>query len=126
MRVALIIALAGGLGSVSRYYAGMLAYRILGDRLPYGTLAVNVAGSFAIGLAMMFFRSRGLLGSDMRIAVTVGFLGGFTTYSAFALETVDLMHADRIGLAGVYVIATLVLAGLACAAGMLAARWLLA
>ncbi len=84
------VALGGALGSVARYLAvnGLAAW--LGRAFPYGTLAVNVAGSFVMGLAMSLLVQRGLLGEPWRAGLMVGVLGGFTTFSAFAGETLLL------------------------------------
>lgn len=104
------IALGGGAGSVARYWI----WRTLSSSespMPYGTLAVNLAGCFAIGLA-----ARGIQEEMVRFAVITGFLGGFTTYSAFGLETLQLMRAGLPGTAAAYVALSNV--------GGLAAAWL--
>ncbi len=121
MRVALFIALGGAFGTLSRYGLGQMLKRWLGGALPYGTFAVNVLGSFIIGYLMVHFANRGQMDSHLRMALTVGFLGGFTTYSSFAFETVSFVQAERLAAAGGYVLGTLVVAGVACYIGMLAA-----
>lgn len=122
MLVALYIALGGALGTLARFLTGLGLQRVLGDRLPYGTFVVNVLGSFIIGYVMAHFAGRGALDSQLRVALTIGFLGGFTTYSSFAYETVTLLQAGRATAAAGYVATTLALAGLACYGGMLLAR----
>lgn len=84
------VAIGGALGSVARYLAvnGMAAW--LGRAFPYGTLAVNVAGSFLMGVALALLVQRGLLGEPWRAGLMAGLLGGFTTFSAFAGETLVL------------------------------------
>lgn len=84
------VAAGGALGSVARYLAvnGLAVW--LGRAFPYGTLAVNVAGSFLMGLALTLLMQRGLLGEPWRAALMAGVLGGFTTFSAFAGETLVL------------------------------------
>ncbi|ACY17164.1 fluoride efflux transporter CrcB [Haliangium ochraceum] len=127
MKQALLIAFAGAAGSLARYGAGSFAMRLAaraGLSWPLGTFAVNVLGSFLIGLVTTLFALRGQLDAPLRLALTVGFLGGFTTYSSFAFETVGLLESRRWLAAGCYVLLTLLTAGLACAAGMLLARWL--
>lgn len=122
--VYLYIGLAGALGSVCRYLLGSLVQRASDGSFPYGTLAVNVIGSFCIGLVMALFALRGQLDSTLRLTLTTGFLGGFTTYSAFAFETIQLIEQRQLASAAVYVAATVVLAGVACAMGLALVRWL--
>ncbi len=87
MRELLVLALAGALGTVGRYSLSGWAYRVLGERFPFGTLAVNVAGCALIGLVMEIGLSTELLSRPARAAITVGFLGAFTTFSTFSYET---------------------------------------
>ena len=114
---ALWIGVAGGLGSVARYLVGVSATRWLGARFPYGTLAVNVLGSIAIGLIFALAAGRGdLVDARTRMVITTGFLGGFTTYSAFAYDSLLLLERRSAGAFALYV-------GLTLAAG-LAGCWL--
>ena len=124
MKTALYIAAAGALGSVCRHLAGVGMQSLLGGRLPYGTFLVNVLGSFLIGFSMAIFAIRGQLDSQVRVALTVGFLGGFTTYSSFALETVQMAQNRQLAMAVLYVGATLGVAAAACVGGIALARWL--
>ncbi len=91
------VALGGALGSVARYACSVGAARWLGAAFPWGTLFVNVAGSFAIGLlaALVAADGRPALGSDARAFLLVGVLGGFTTFSSFSLETLDARAQRR-------------------------------
>jgi fluoride exporter len=91
------VALGGALGSVARYAASGLAARLLGSGFPWGTLLVNVVGSLAIGAlaALVTPDGRPLLGSDARWFWMVGVLGGFTTFSAFSLETLQLARSGE-------------------------------
>lgn len=114
---ALYVALAGALGTLSRYGLGLLLARVP-LRFPLPTFAVNVLGAFAIGAAVEYLAGREGVSDGARVAVTVGFLGGFTTYSAFALETVTLLERRHVGAACAYVGLTLLVAGLACALGI--------
>jgi CrcB protein len=85
------VAIGGALGSMARYGCSGLAVRMFGPSFPWGTLIVNVAGSFAIGVAAALAAgSRPLLAGDARAFVIAGVLGGFTTFSAFSLETLNL------------------------------------
>ena len=99
--VYLLVALGGALGSVARYAISLGSVRWLGTTFPWGTLLVNVAGSFAIGLlaALVTADGRPALGSDARAFVMVGILGGFTTFSSFSLETLNLARAGSVGAA---------------------------
>ncbi len=97
----LYVALGGALGSVARYAVSLGAARWLGAAFPWGTLIVNVAGSFAIGLlaALVTADGRPTLGSDARAFVLIGILGGFTTFSSFSLETLNLARTGALGAA---------------------------
>tara|TARA_R110002096_G_scaffold299503_6_gene494138 strand:+ start:37132 stop:37509 length:378 start_codon:yes stop_codon:yes gene_type:complete len=122
--IALYIGLAGALGSVSRYWLGLLVSNWVGVRtsLPVATLTVNVLGSLAMGVVVGVFASRGDMDSRLRIALAIGFLGGFTTYSSFALETVGLLEQRSLQVAALYITLTLFAAGFACYAGLLVGR----
>jgi len=92
VRELLLLGLAGALGTMGRYGMSGLVYRWLGDRLPYGTLAVNVLGSFVLGMLMQLALATDLVPRAWRLALTVGFLGAFTTYSTFSYETVRYLE----------------------------------
>lgn len=120
---ALYIGLAGGMGSLSRYALGVLLARLFdASRFPLGTFAVNVLGSLVMGLLIGWFATRGDEDARLRMILSVGFLGGFTTYSSFALETVGLLEQRHVGAASFYVCLTLVCAGLACFVGLTLGR----
>ncbi len=97
----LLVAAGGAFGSVLRYLVSLLALAWLGAGFPWGTLAVNVMGSAAIGL----FAGLGVQG-EMRLLLVTGLLGGFTTFSAFSLET-GLLAERHAGLAALYVASSL-------------------
>jgi len=86
----LAIAVGGGLGSVARFITAKEMGRLMGDFLPYGTLAVNVLGSFALGWLATFFLDRPDISNALRLGLTVGFLGAFTTFSTFSYESLEL------------------------------------
>jgi CrcB protein len=90
----LLIVLCGGAGSLARYLAGTAISTRYGSRFPWGTLAVNVTGSFLIGLLMTLLTERVVANPNWRLALVVGFLGGYTTFSSFEWETYS---AIRIG-----------------------------
>lgn len=99
----LLILVFGGLGSVARYVTGSAVAEKLGARFPWGTLVVNVSGSFAIGLLMTLLTERWHPHPNWRLALVVGFLGGYTTFSSFEWETFAAVREGRlwIGLANV-------------------------
>jgi CrcB protein len=111
LRIALV-ALGGGVGSVLRYLVGLALASPSPAWLDLGTLTVNVVGCFAIGAAVSAWPEPSLT----RLAVTTGLLGGFTTYSAFNLETWELARHGQLAHAAAYVALTLFL-GLAAGAG---------
>jgi CrcB protein len=83
----LLVFLGGGLGSMARYFIAIRMPELAGTWLPWGTLSVNVAGSFAIGLLGALAAEHGTLNSEQRTLLMTGVLGGFTTYSAFSAST---------------------------------------
>jgi fluoride exporter len=94
----LLIAIGGAIGSVSRYSLAGLVYRLFGSVFPWGTLAVNLIGSLVIGFLWAAFE-RAAVGSNMRMFVFVGILGGFTTFSSYTLETFNLLREGETRLA---------------------------
>ncbi len=91
-----LIACGGGLGAVARYGLAGVAQRLGDGQFPLGTLVVNLTGCLLIGIAAGIFTGPSVFREEFRLAITVGFLGGFTTFSAFGLETFVLL-ANRGG-----------------------------
>src|SRR5437667_11770481 len=89
-----LVAVGGGVGSALRYLTNGLAVRWLGLDFPYGTLIVNVAGSFLIGLVQALAEEAAVLPEPARLFLSVGVMGGFTTYSAISFETMHLVELD--------------------------------
>jgi CrcB protein len=87
-----LIGLAGALGTLSRYFVGIFAGRALGADFPYGTLIVNVLGCFLIAVVSQLALSTTLISPTLRMTLTTGFMGGFTTYSSFNYETTNLLR----------------------------------
>jgi CrcB protein len=106
----LIVFLGGGLGAALRHGVNISAARLLGTGFPYGTLFINVLGSLAMGLIAEYFALKGHLPQHWRLFLTTGILGGFTTFSAFSLESALLYERGQVAGAAIYVIASLVLA----------------
>ena len=91
----LLVMLGGSLGAASRYGVSLLSARLLGTQFPYGTMLVNLAGCFLIGLLFALADRSRLLTPDVRLLLITGYLGALTTFSTFSLETVN---AGRAGL----------------------------
>ena len=106
---------AGAIGTLLRVACNAATAGFLGHALPWGTLVVNVAGSFAFGAIAGFFRARGTLPGGLETILLVGLLGGFTTYSSYAFQSLELLEHGRAGTALAYVVATNV--------GAIAAAW---
>jgi CrcB protein len=120
----LLICLGGAVGTGARYLVAVGVPRLLGTSFPFATLAVNGLGSFLIGVLMHVGLSTNLMTPGLRLAVTTGALGGFTTYSTFNYETVELLREGAVWLAGLNVAVTVLLCLAAGAAGLAAGRWL--
>ena len=86
----MLVFLGGGLGASARHLAGQASLRLLGPGFPYGTLLVNVAGSLLMGLLIGWLVRRGGAPNELRLFLATGFLGGFTTFSAFSLDFANL------------------------------------
>lgn len=117
-----LVCLGGAVGTGARYLLGGLALRWFGGEFPHGTLLVNVIGSFLIGLVQELAFGAGIVPENVRVVLAVGVLGGFTTYSAFAYESLRLASAGAWGPAVLYVGLTTVLCFGACLLGIGAAR----
>ena len=116
------ISLGGAVGTAARYLLSGWLLRALGPAFPYGTLAVNVIGSFLLGAIMHVGLNTTLLSPGARLVLSTGVMGGFTTYSTFNYETLQYLQEGAWGLAGLNVSATLVICLVAGALGVAAAR----
>lgn len=124
MRAAVLVGLGGSLGSVLRYVLGGAAQRVAATTLPMGTLVVNLLGSGLLGLVAGLTLERDGNGSGLWLFVAVGFCGGFTTFSAFSYETLDLLRQGDLVRAAWNVFGQMAAGLLAVWAGLLAARLL--
>ncbi|MCX7781341.1 MAG: fluoride efflux transporter CrcB [Negativicutes bacterium] len=122
MEKLLVVALGGGIGATTRYLAATWAADKLGTGFPYGTLMVNVAGCFLIGLFMDLTTQRFIVSPYWRLLVSVGFLGGLTTFSSYSYETFKLLQEASLSLAVYNILANLVVGFLATWLGIMAAR----
>ena len=109
MNTFVAVAIGGALGAVSRYSFGLVAIALIGNRFPWATLGVNVAGSFLIGLAAVLIGDRMLDGELWRPLIIVGFLGAFTTFSAFSLDTLLLLQQGNYNTALAYMLGSVAL-----------------
>lgn len=122
MTMALAVALGGGIGSLFRHYAVLAAAMLFGSPFPFGTLFVNVAGSFAMGILVELAAHKWQAGPDMRAFLMTGFLGGFTTFSAFSLDVMKMTGAGQGFQAFFYVVLSVVLSIAAVFGGVWLAR----
>jgi len=118
----ILVALGGAIGSVARYGVGALAAQLFGAAFPWGTLLVNLSGSFLIAVIMHVALAGTAISLEMRIFLTTGIMGGYTTYSSFNYETLALINQRAYGLAGLNVGATVVGCFLAGVLGLAAGR----
>jgi len=121
------VAVGGAVGAVLRYHVGRVANNLApsGSTFPWGTLAVNIAGSLAMG-ALIGWLARGTLSEqsaeNARLLIGVGILGGFTTFSAFSSELVTMIHRGQAGMAAGYAAASLAAGVAAVLVGLVAAQ----
>ena len=112
----------GGMGCVARYMVSGWVYNLAGKSLPYGTLAVNVLGSLLLGLIMEGSLRSTLLSPELRFGLTVGFMGGFTTFSTFSYETVRLLEEGSLVAAGANILLNVTVCIVAALIGIYLAR----
>ena len=119
-----VIAIAGGgaLGALLRFWLSSGVYQWLGRGFPWGTLAVNVIGSFLMGLLFVLLLERSLLAAEWRAAVLVGLLGAFTTFSTFSIETLALIEQADYLKAMANMLLSVALCVLACWVGLVLGR----
>ncbi|MFT4114734.1 fluoride efflux transporter CrcB [Silvibacterium sp.] len=103
------IALGGALGSLARYLVGLWIYERMGTRFPYGTFVINLTGCFLIGFALTYFDARMNLSPAWRMAIPVGFIGAYTTFSTFEYETLRLAQNGQAGMALLYIAGSVIL-----------------
>jgi CrcB protein len=103
----LIVFLGGGLGAALRHGVNIGAARLVGTAFPWGTLTVNVVGSFVMGLLTAWFAFEGGPSQHWRLFLTTGVLGGFTTFSTFSLDSVLLYERGELGLAALYIVVSI-------------------
>lgn len=122
MRRLVLVALGGMIGSLGRYWMSGVVQDLAERPFPYGTLAVNVTGSFVLGLIMALSLERGAIGADARLFLSIGLCGGFTTMSTFSYETLALLRDGALLAAAANAVGTVLLCLTAVWLGMVVAR----
>ncbi|WP_026988656.1 fluoride efflux transporter CrcB [Fodinicurvata fenggangensis] len=122
MHSLLAVAAGGAIGAVARYLLSAQIMRVTGFGFPFGTLSVNVLGGVLMGLLVSLFALHWNAGQELRLFLTVGLLGGFTTFSTFSMETILLFERGQWMAAGLYVLASVSLALAGFAAGQALVR----
>ena len=122
MQRLVLIGFAGLVGTLARYSLSGVVARRFGETFPTGTLVVNVIGCFLAGFLFYLLQERFLVNEVVRTSIMIGFLGGFTTFSSFGLQTFTLLREGEVGLATVNVVVSNVAGLLTCWAGYALAR----
>ncbi len=113
----LLVSLGAAVGGGLRYWVSNITYKIFPSTFPYGTLAVNLIGSLLLGILIFLFDDKELITPGLKLFLAVGFCGGFTTFSTFSLETINLLKDSQYipGLLNILLNLFLCLAGVALA-----------
>lgn len=118
----LLVALGGAIGAGCRHLVGVYSLRAFGPGYPWGTFIVNVLGSAVIGALVELIARRFGASTELRLFVVTGFLGGFTTFSSFSLDAVNMIERGDLGLAVLYMGASVVLSVTALFGGLALVR----
>ncbi len=124
MSIYIAIALGGSLGAISRYWVSTTTYAWLGSNFPYGTLVVNVTGSLVMGFLTVVLVQRFDVSDEVRLGLIVGFLGSFTTFSAFSIDTIHWIENGAVIKALVYILVSVIACVLGAWAGLISAKQL--
>jgi CrcB protein len=125
LKYVLLAAAGGAIGAAARYLINVLTLHLFGPAFPWGTLTVNVLGSFIMGLFIALGALRFDFSGEVRVLIATGILGGFTTFSAYSLDFVTLFERKDYGLAAIYLAGSVGLSILALFAGLIIIRqWL--
>jgi fluoride exporter len=120
------IAVGAAAGGVSRFYLAAAIQQRLGASFPWGTLAINITGSLLLGFLIRYALATPAISLEMRAMLTVGFCGGYTTFSSYSYETMVMLEEGQFGRAALYSLGSVVLALFATFAGFVLARELIA
>lgn len=116
------LGIGGGIGAISRYLVGRELTERTSSLFPYGTFTVNVVGAFLIGVLFATLTEKGIGPDHLRLLLVVGILGGFTTFSSYTLEAINLIESGHWNTALLYVFGSNLLGLIACAAGIATVR----
>jgi fluoride exporter len=119
-----LVFIGGGLGSVMRHTVNVICPRLLGTNFPYHTFIINITGSTIMGLVAGYLAFKGDVVQPWRLFLMTGILGGYTTFSAFSLDTALLYERGETGLAALYVLGSVVLSIIGLFAGLALVRHL--
>lgn len=122
MNATLLVMTGGALGAAARYHLGRLIFHLGGIGFPYGTLLANVSGGFLMGVLAGVLARSNLVDEPWRLLLGVGLLGGFTTFSSFSLEVINMIERSEWGTAIGYALLSVVGAVLALFAGLMTVR----
>ena len=120
----LAVACGGALGAMSRYWVYIAFVKASGNKFPFVTLSVNVLGSFLLGVAFILITERAEIGPEWRGLITIGFLGAFTTFSTFSMDTIGLLEQGQISSAITYVLSSVLVCIIAAWSGLSLSRML--
>jgi CrcB protein len=118
------IASGGAVGALFRFWVSSGVYSLLGRGFPYGTLAVNVLGSLVMGFLYVLLLERTAVSAELRGVLLIGFLGAFTTFSTFSIETLNLIEQAELLKAALNILLSVVACVLACWLGLVVGRQL--
>lgn len=122
-RTLLLIGFGGGLGSISRYLTSLIVNRHFQSTFPFATFAVNIIGCLIIGLLLGLFEKQQLSYPDLKFLFITGFCGGYTTFSTFASENVNLLQSGNTWIAFSYIAASVIFSLFAMAMGLMLAKF---
>ena len=120
----LLVFIGGGVGSMLRHGVNVICGRLFGTAFPFGTFTVNITGSIVMGLLAGYFAFKGEASQAWRLFFMTGILGGYTTFSAFSLDSVLLFERGQIGLAAFYIAASVAVSIAGLFAGLALVRYL--
>ena len=120
----LLVFFGGGLGAALRHLVNVLCARCIGTGFPWGTFIINISGSTVMGLIAGYLAFKGEASQHWRLFLMTGILGGYTTFSAFSLDTALLYERGELGLTALYVLGSVGLSIAGLFAGLALARWL--